>query len=177
LSEEEFGRLLSAIDEIADPFVKAAFLLLTQTGARLSEVLHAEWRHIDLERGLWVLPSTKAGKRQVAPITAKTVSMLSSLPKLGSYVIPGRSPKTHRYDLKQPWEKLKAAAGLEDVDIHDIRRSFGLQVAKKSGLHVASKLLRHSDIRVTERVYAPLGIDDLRDALVEREETISKLTK
>jgi hypothetical protein len=30
---------------------------------------------------------------------------------------------------------------------------------------LASKLLRHSDIRVTEKVYAPLGIDSLREAV------------
>jgi hypothetical protein len=35
---------------------------------------------------------------------------------------------------------------------------------------VASKLLRHSDIRVTERVYAPLGIDELREAMGKAQE-------
>ena len=38
-------------------------------------------------------------------------------------------------------------------------------MAKAAGLHVASKLLRHSDMRVTEQVYVPLGVDDLRKAL------------
>ncbi len=169
LSDDEFKRILEAIDKIADPFIKAAFTLLVQTGARLSEVLHAEWRNIDLEQRLWALPSTKAGKRQVLPLTPNIAKLLAELPRLGPYVIPGHDPNKPRFDLKNPWEKLKTEAKLTDVCIHDLRRSFGLQVAKKSGLHVASKLLRHSDIRVTERVYAPLGIDDLRDALVERE--------
>jgi len=43
-------------------------------------------------------------------------------------------------------------------------------VSKQAGLHVASKLLRHSDIRVTERVYAPLGIDELRVAMGQAQE-------
>jgi integrase len=77
--------------------------------------------------------------------------------------VPGRDPEYHRADLKDPWEGVRAAARLEGVTIHDLRRTFGLHVARKAGLHIASKLLRHSDIRVTERVSAPLGIDDLRN--------------
>ena len=49
-----------------------------------------------------------------------------------------------------------------------MRRTFGLHVAKAAGLHVASKLLRHGDVRITEKVYAPLGLDDLRTALEKR---------
>lgn len=37
-----------------------------------------------------------------------------------------------------------------------------LQAVLTAGLHVASKLLRHSDIRVTGRTYAPLGIEGPR---------------
>ena len=37
--------------------------------------------------------------------------------------------------------KLKQA-GIDDVRIHDIRRSFGLRIARTAGLHVASKLCR-----------------------------------
>jgi integrase len=68
-------------------------------------------------------------------------------------------------DLRRAWSTVRKAAEVEGVTIHDLRRTFGLHVAKRAGLHVASKLLRHSDIRVTERVYAPLGMDDLRTAV------------
>lgn len=77
-----------------------------------------------------------------------------------------------RPDLKGPWDRLRAAAQLEDVRIHDIRRSFGLEIARKAGLHVASKLLRHSSVKVTEQVYAPLGIDELRDAVEKRADVL-----
>jgi integrase len=52
-----------------------------------------------------------------------------------------------------------------DVTIHDIRRTYGLHVARTAGLHIASKLLRHGDVRITEKVYAPLGLGDLADAV------------
>ena len=73
-------------------------------------------------------------------------------------------PGGHRADLRHDWEAIKATTGIADVHIHDLRRTFGLEVAKKAGLHIASKLLRHGDVRITERVYAPLGVEDLREA-------------
>lgn len=68
---------------------------------------------------------------------------------MGAWVIPGRDPNGHRADLKRPWQKIREATGLLDVTIHDVRRTFGLYVTRTAGLQVASKLLRHSDIRVT----------------------------
>jgi len=166
LTDEEMARLLEAINRERDPFIRAAFRLLIETGARTSEVLRAKWADIDLDNARWRIPSTKAGRRQVVPLARQTVGMLRRLPHTGEWVIPGRSADKPRFDLKRPWDHLKAAAKLpHDIHIHDIRRTFGLKVAKDAGLWVASKLLRHADVRVTEQVYAPLGVDDLRDAL------------
>ena len=81
---------------------------------------------------------------------------------MGPYLVPGRDPKKPRYDLKRPWDDLCEAAGLKGVHIHDVRRTFGLHAARNAGLHIASKLLRHSTVTVTEKVYAPLGLEELR---------------
>ncbi len=39
-----------------DPFAAAAIRLLILTGARLREILNLQWEHVDLERGLLLLP-------------------------------------------------------------------------------------------------------------------------
>jgi len=163
LSKEEMARLVEALSAETDPFVQAAFQLLIETGARKSEVLRACWKHFDLDAPtpIWRIPSPKAGHPQVIPLLKSTVAMLRNMPRLGPYVIPGRNPASPRYDLKRPWTRLKQRASLVDVHIHDLRRTFGLHISRESGLHVASKLLRHSDVRVTERVYAPLDIEEL----------------
>ena len=172
LDDKEFKRLCEAVDQIDDPHVRAAFVLLVATGARLSEVLRSKWADVDLDAGLWHLPHTKAGKSQVVPLGPVTVATLTDLERKGPFLIPGREPLKPRTELREPWEALKEAADLNDVRIHDIRRTFGLHIAKNSGLHLASKLLRHTDIRVTERVYAPLGISDQREATEAREAEI-----
>ncbi|MBN2054503.1 hypothetical protein JW905_06250 [bacterium] len=52
--------------------------------------------------------------------------------------------------------------------LHDIRRTFSLRVTVQSGLHVAGKLLRHSDVSVPANHYAPLEIEESREAIESR---------
>ncbi len=177
LSDDELSRVLKAIDQLTNVHVRAAFYLLIQTGARKSEVLNAKWEDFDLDERQWVIPSTKAGRPQTMPLPPEIVAMLKNLPRLGSYVIPGRKEDSPRSDLKRPWKTIQEKADVPDVHIHDIRRTFGLHITRKAGLHIASKLLRHSDIRVTERHYAPLGMDELRKALDRREADVIPLRK
>ena len=165
LSEDELGRVLKAIDEIEDEHIRTAFHMLIQTGARKSEVLAAKWDDIDLEDRIWRIPSPKAGKPQVIPLPAEIAAMLTHLSREGDYIIPGRNPGEPRKDLRRPWLKIQTDAEIPHVTMHDIRRTFGLRITRKAGLHIASKLLRHSDIRVTERHYAPLELEELRGAL------------
>ena len=164
LDDGELGRALESVAALPDPYVRLAFALLIETGARLSEVLHARWTDVDLEGKLWRLPSPKSGKPQVIPLANSTCAALDNIDRLGPFLIPGRRENAPRTDLKRAWNTIREKAELPDCNIHDLRRSFGLRVARSAGLHVASKLLRHSTVRVTEAVYAPLGIDDLRKA-------------
>jgi integrase len=170
LNDEELTRVMDHIEALKDPFVRLAFLMLIYTGARKSEVLGARWVDLDLEAGLWRLPSPKSGDPQVMPLDEHTVALLKGAVRQGPWLVPGRKAGTHRQDLKRPWQVIRESTGLEDVTIHDVRRTFGLRVSRQAGLHVASKLLRHSDIRVTERIYAPLGIDELRVAMGRAQE-------
>ncbi len=168
LDSEELARLIPAIEQEPDPYAKAAFRLLLETGCRLSEALNARWEDLELDRTppLWRIPSPKSGRPQVVPLHPRTAAMLADLKRVGEYVIAGRHPDRPRSDLKRAWADLKARADLpQDVHIHDLRRTYGLHVAQRAGLHVASKLLRHGDVRITEQVYAPLGMEDLARAV------------
>jgi integrase len=184
LTDDELRFLLDAIALEPDVHARLALFFLLETGARLSEVLRAEWKDVDLDAGTWLIPSPKAGKPQGVPLSRSIVAKLKRLPKLGPYVVAGRQDKEPRYDLKGPWERVVAravvaakkrghsAGFLADVHVHDLRRTFGLAVAKSAGIHVASKLLRHGDVRITEKVYAPLSVEDLRPALEKRSELL-----
>jgi len=172
LTDDELRRLLAAIAGLEDPYVRAAFVMLVETGARLSEVLNARWEDIDLEEGIWRMPRTKAGQPQLVPLTTSVAAVLRVLPHLGTFVVAGRKEDEPRADLKKPWAHLQAAAGLQDVHIHDLRRTFGLRVTRGSGIFMASVLLRHSDIRVTKQHYAPNDLNDGRKAIQKFERVI-----
>jgi integrase len=164
LSAEELQAVLQAVAELEDPWERSALTLIIETGARKSEALRARWEDFDLEAGEWRIPSPKAGHPQVAPLGRNTVTMLRNLPRLGEWVFPGRGKESRRSDLRDVWARIRKAADVADVTIHDLRRTFGLEVARSAGLHVASRLLRHSTVSITAQVYAPLGIDELRKA-------------
>lgn len=174
-SPDEMAGLLAALQD-EDIHTRAAFQVLIETGARLSEVLSARWEDFDLDAATWRIPSPKAGKPQTIPIPSTVVRTLRQLPRVSPFVIPGQKAGTEpvpRFDLKGPWKRITEKAGITNGRIHDLRRTFGLFVARQAGLHVAQQLLRHADVRVTAMVYSPLGIDDLRDALERRAEVVT----
>ena len=81
-------------------------------------------------------------------------------------VRPGQTKEAHATEVKGLWSRVRTAAELpKGLTLHDLRRTFGLEVAKRAGILVASKLLRHSDARITSQVYTPLAMEDLRGAV------------
>jgi integrase len=149
-----------------DPFVVAAIRLLTLTGARLREILHAEWSHVDFERGIIFLPDSKTGQKPIY-LSPQAVAVISSLPRVDGtpYVIAGAKEGAPRADLKKPWRSLCRAARLTGVRIHDLRHTFASLAAGESlGLPVIGKLLGHSQAATTHR-YAHLDANPLRRAV------------
>jgi integrase len=60
-----------------DPYAIAAIRLLILTGARLREILHAKWEHIDFERGILFLLDSKTGRKPVY-LSAAPLAILGS---------------------------------------------------------------------------------------------------
>src|SRR4029077_20125805 len=91
---------------ILDPHAATALRLLILTGARLREILHLKWEHVDVERGLLLLPDSKTGKKAIM-LNAPALDILGTLPRVGVYVIAGQAAGTDdekpRADLNRPW--------------------------------------------------------------------------
>ena len=148
-----------------DPFAVAAIRLLILTGARLREILDAQWSQVDLERGVIFLANSKTGKKPIY-LSAAAQAVLASLPRIegNPHIIAGAKVGAPRADLKKPWAAVCRAAGLEGVRIHDLRHSFASFGAGASmGLPIIGKLLGHTQAATTQR-YAHLDADPLRRA-------------
>jgi integrase len=175
LDDLEMARLQRAIAAHPDPLVRCAFWMLIGTGARKGEVLGARWEHLNLDTGSWRIPDPKANKPQTVFLSDGVVEVLRETPRIeGSpWVIPStRDPQKHKYDLQREWVALCETAAIEGAIIHDLRRTFGERIARQAGLHIASKLLRHSDIKITAAVYAPIDESTLRAALLADNEAV-----
>jgi integrase len=152
---------------VIDPFAAAAIRLLILTGARLREILKLEWQHVDLERGLLLLPDSKTGAKSII-LNAPALAVLAGLERVGAYVIAGQSAgadgEKPRADLNKPWRSIAKRAGLAGLRIHDLRHthaSFGAGAGL--GLPIIGKLLGHARASTTQR-YAHLDTDPLRRA-------------
>ncbi len=148
---------------VISPSAAAALRLLLFTGARLREILHLRWEHVDLSRGLLLLPDSKTGRKTIV-LNAPAMAVLASLPRVGIYVIAGDDPQKPRSDLKRPWAVVSREARLQGVRIHDLRHSFASFGAGGGlGLPIIGKLLGHTQASTTQR-YAHLDADPLRRA-------------
>lgn len=143
--------------------VTNAIRLLLFTGCRLREILHLRWSEVDLERGLLHLPDSKTGRKTVV-LNLAAQDILQAMPHRDVFVVPSERRGQPRHDLKRPWDHIRAAAGLNDVRLHDLRHthaSFG--VASGLGLPVIGRLLGHASPLTTAR-YAHLADDPVRRA-------------
>jgi integrase len=172
LSEAEQLRLGDALEraqtEGTHPGAIAAIRLLALTGCRKSEILSLRWHDINFERGLLLLADTKTGKKTL-PLAKPAIDYIASLPRIegNPYVFPGNVERTHFVGLQKIWARIRAAAGLQDVRLHDLRHSFAsVGTDEGDSLQVIGRLLGHSKITTTQR-YAHLSLDPVKDA-VER---------
>jgi integrase len=159
---------------VADPFAVAAIRLLIFTGARLREILHAQWQHVDFARGMIHLQDSKTGKKPIY-LSAAALEILAVLPRLhgNPYVIPGGNDGAPRTDLKRPWRSIRKEAQLDGLRIHDLRHSFASVGAGASmGLPIIGRLLGHSQPQTTAR-YSHLHADPLLRAVNTIGATIS----
>lgn len=157
LTDEEIGRLLAA----SGPR-RALYTVALYTGLRRGELSGLRWSDVDLDGRapcLRVRASiAKNHKSAVLPLHADAVAALSAIrPEAGDAsprVFPrvGRN-RDFREDLKEAGIVYIDEQGRR-ADFHALRHTFctNLQRAGVSG-RVAMEVMRHSDLRLTMRVY------------------------
>jgi len=90
--------------------------------------------------------------------------VLTELPRQedSPYVLPAERGNGHFIGIQKPWQRLRKAAGLDDLRIHDLRHSFAsIAVSGGDSLYLVGKVLGHRQSRTTER-YAHLKDDPVR---------------
>jgi integrase len=167
VTPDELPRLWSALRTEPNPYVRGAFFVGLLTGARRSEVLTMRWADLDLRQSIWTIPDTKAGRQHVIPLAGPALTEIRALPRIDGnpYVFCGRWGKSHLVNVSKPWKRIRQEAKLEDVRIHDLRRTLGSWlVAAGASLPLIGKALNHSQPSTTA-IYAKLQLGPVREAL------------
>ncbi len=169
LCDEEIARLADALEaetrKTGNQYPAALIKLLLLTGARRGEIAGLQWQNVDLGRKCLRLPDSKTGAKVIF-LNAAALDVLRSLPRITNnlHVIPGASGTAPLIGVDKIWDRIRTAAGLRDVRLHDLRHSFA-SMAAGSGLSlpVIGALLGHKHSATTAR-YAHLAADPLRAA-------------
>lgn len=161
------GAALDAAEETGSEslYAVAAYRLLLLTGCRLSEIQTLEWSSVHLDEAELRLPDSKTGRKTVY-LGAAAIEVFRALPRTpgNPYVIEGKLPDSHLTDLQHPWQRIRAAAGLDGVRIHDLRHTFASgALAVGEALPIIGKLLGHTQVQTTAR-YAHLASDPVKKA-------------
>ena len=70
---------------------------------------------------------TKQAEEHRLPLSDEAVALLASIretaPAKARYVFPGATPFKPRHSIRHAWDRIREAAGLGDMRIHDLRHS------------------------------------------------------
>ena len=169
LSGEELARFFEALDLTENPAFKDFILLSLFTGARKSNVLSMRWKDIDFERSVWKIPGelSKNGDPMQIPLGPDALEILRRRRAETSsvFILPGAGKTGHYTTPTHAWETLLKRAKLEDLRIHDLRRSMGSWMTiGGTSLPIVGKALGHKTSQATS-IYARLNLDPVREAM------------
>ena len=157
LEPEQLNQLVQAL-ELEEPITGNLFRFVLLTGLRRGELLKLEWRDINFEKGIVQLRDTKAGKDQILPLSKQAISLLENHPKHQSdchYVFPSpQGCQWSRSSLDRVFKRVALRANLPEGFrlLHGLRHQYGSMLAENGANIVELRdLLRHSDVRVSER--------------------------
>jgi integrase/recombinase XerD len=166
-------KLLSACNDN----IRTLVAVLVGTGMRLDEALHLMWVDIDLQHRVINVHRSrrgapKSGRLRHVPILDSVLTVLREM-KLakGENTLLWPGAKLDKFDEQLPRNKtsvfrpFKAAVLRAGVDkkmrLHDLRHTFaGLFLASGGDIFKLSKILGHSNVAITQQVYAHLHLGE-----------------
>jgi integrase len=146
----------------------ALITLLLITGCRAGEIAKARWDWVDWENKRINWPDTKTGQDQNAlPDLAMTLLSELRLRNPGNpWVIAGARIGHPLIGYKKMWREVRKMAKVDDLRIHDLRKSFAsVALAEGVSLEVIGSLLRHANPNITAERYSFLMEDARRPLL------------
>lgn len=167
LNPAEAKRLQAAVAESRNTQLKFIVGLLLLTGARVSELLNAEWKHVNLDRRVWLIPTSKTGKPRHVPLSEPAIDLIKQVPTFKDcpYLLPNPDTKLPFVTIKHSWQTARDEAVLPGLRVHDLRHSAAsFMINAGVDLFAVGRVLGHADHQSTMR-YSHLANDTLLAAV------------
>lgn len=137
LNDTELSKFLRWLPSSSfTPTQKSVLTFTLMTGCRTGEVVEAEWRDIDLERGIWALRENKTDMPRDVQLSSQAIAFLKQLKRLtGQYVFPSQKtgkPIQQKSLTEQAWH-IRQRGEMLDIDRwvpHDLRRTVRTGLAR-----------------------------------------------
>jgi integrase len=165
LQADELTPFFKALSESSNETMRDFFLMALLTGARRANVSAMRWADVDLTAGVWRIAKTKNGTPQTVTLSPEAVAVLDARKDGGVFVFPGDGKTGHMVEPKKAWATLLKTAGIENLRIHDLRRTLGSWQARTgASLPIIGKSLNHKTHQATA-IYARLDLDPVRQSV------------
>lgn len=169
LQADELPRFFDALFAEPKDVIRDFILVALLTGARKSNVLAMRWSDINLKEATWKIreTETKNSTPQTVPLCEDIISILTERRKntRSLFVFPGRGKSGHFTSPTTGWKRILKRAGLENLRIHDLRRTLGSwQAMTGASLPIIGKSLNHKSPAATA-IYARLDLDPVRESM------------
>lgn len=163
LLKEQLPAWFTAVRALPSPTLAAYLQTLLLIGSRRGELLVLEWTDIDERwRGITIRDKVE-GERQI-PLTPYVWQLLSALPRVNRYVFASPvKEKAHISDPNGGMANACAAANLEGLTLHGLRRSFkSLTEWLEIPAGVVAQIMGHKPSATAEKHYTVRPLDLLR---------------
>lgn len=163
LQREQLPMWFNAVREITNPIQSAYLQALLLTGARRRELGSLKWEDIDFQWNKLTIRDKVEGERTI-PLTPYVSHLLAALPRRNQWVFSSPSAKNGQLVEPSPaHKKALIAAGLPDLTLHGLRRSFGsLAEWTETPAGIVAQIMGHKPSAIAEKHYRDRPIDLLR---------------
>ena len=168
-NQDEFDKLIKSVKS---EDLKDIILFAVNSGLRQMELLTLQWNQIDFKNRFLILDNrqhlTKSKKIRAIPLNLTALQVLTDreMNKINSYVFNYNAAPLKQDFMSKKFRKLVKAAKINpELNFHSLRHTFATWLIQKgASIYEVSKLLGHSDLRITE-IYTHLQPEDLRNSI------------
>jgi integrase len=166
LQKDELPKFFEALNGESNDTIRDYILISLLTGARRANILEMRWEEISFERKEWRIPRTKNEDPQTVMLMNEVIEILNARKNNESvFVFPGSGITGHLVEPKKGWKRILKEAGINNLRLHDLRRTLGSWQAKTgASLIIIGKSLNHKSLAATQ-VYSRLDNDPVRESI------------